>query len=57
MQRPDDTATALKKRLQEYHAKTTPILNYYGPKGTNVVATVNANQGMDGVWAEITEKL
>lgn len=57
MQRSDDTADKLKKRLQEYHNKTQPILNYYGPKGTNVVSTVNANQAMDKVWDEILAKL
>jgi adenylate kinase len=51
MQRPDDTASALIKRLQSYHGETVPILNHYRPGG--VVRAVNANQGMDGVWKEI----
>jgi len=29
MQRPDDTATALVKRLKEYHNMTKPILKHY----------------------------
>jgi adenylate kinase len=44
MQRPDDTATALTKRLQGYHKDTVPILDHYKPKG--VVRVVNANQNM-----------
>jgi len=55
MQRPDDTASALKKRLNEYHSKTIPILKHYEPKGIN--AGVNANQPMDAVWAELESKL
>ena len=50
MQRPDDTASALIKRLQGYHGETVPILDHYKPQG--VVRGVNANQDMDGVWAE-----
>ena len=55
MQRPDDTSTALVKRLQGYHQETVPILNHYKPHG--VVRAVNANQGMDGVWAEVLQSL
>ena len=31
MQRPDDTASALVKRLQSYHKETVPILKHYEP--------------------------
>lgn len=55
MQRPDDTATALVKRLAGYHGETVPILKHYEPKG--VVKTVNANQKMDGVWTEVLASL
>ena len=55
MQRPDDTATALVKRLQGYHNETVPILNHYAPNG--IVKTVNANQKMDGVWGEVLSAL
>ena len=55
MQRPDDTASALVKRLKGYHGETVPILNHYAPKG--IVAEVNANQGMDGVWGEVLTAL
>lgn len=55
MQRSDDTASALLKRLKGYHKDTVPILTHYEPKG--VVRTANANQGMDGVWKEILDAL
>jgi len=51
MQRPDDEPKALVKRLKEYHGQTVPILKHYAPGG--VVETVNANQGMAGVFTEI----
>jgi adenylate kinase len=50
MQRPDDTSSALVKRLAGYHGETVPILEHYAPHG--IVKGVNANQGMDGVWRE-----
>ena len=55
MQRPDDTASALVKRLLGYHSETVPILDHYKPTG--VVSVVNANQGMDGVWGEVLSSL
>merc|ERR1719384_2344868 len=48
MQRADDTATALTKRLKGYHDETVPILNHYEPSG--VIRDVNAKQSMDGIW-------
>jgi adenylate kinase len=55
MQRKDDTASALIKRLQGYHKETVPILKHYSPKG--IVRSVDANQGMEGVWKEVLEAL
>jgi adenylate kinase len=55
MQRKDDTASALTKRLAGYHNETVPILKHYTPNG--IVKSVNANQGMDGVWGEILAAL
>ncbi|GKY94432.1 hypothetical protein MPSEU_000409100 [Mayamaea pseudoterrestris] len=55
IQRPDDTAAALTKRLHGYHKDTVPILDHYKPKG--VVRTVNANQNMDAVWKECLDAL
>ena len=55
IQRPDDTAAALVKRLAGYHGETVPILKHYEPNG--VVRAVNANQKMDGVWGEVLASL
>lgn len=55
MQRPDDTATALVKRLASYHGETVPILDHYKPNG--VVKQVNANQGMADVWKDVLGSL
>lgn len=55
VQRPDDTAGALVKRLKGYHDETVPILKHYNPTG--VVKTVNANQDVDGVWSEVLESI
>jgi len=55
IQRPDDTAQALTKRLASYHGETVPILDHYRPHG--VVKEVNANQSMDGVWNEVLGSL
>jgi len=55
MQRPDDTPTALVKRLNGYHKDTVPILQHYRPKG--IVMSANANQGMEGVWKDVLAAL
>jgi len=49
MQRSDDTAKALVKRLQSYHAETEPILERY----SNCVQRINAFQSMDEVWKDV----
>lgn len=51
MQRPDDTAAALVKRLKEYHEQTEPILERY----KSVCTRINANQTMDAVWADCSK--
>lgn len=39
VKRPDDNATKLKVRLEEFHNKTTPVLEYYRPKvSLNLIA-------------------
>jgi adenylate kinase len=55
MQRPDDTASSLTKRLRGYHMETIPILKHYEPHG--IVRSVNANQDMKKVWDEILAAL
>lgn len=51
MQRSDDTAEALNKRLRSYFNQTVPILDHYRPAG--IVHAVNANQSIDKVWGEV----
>jgi len=53
MQRPDDTAVALVKRLQGYHNETEPILDRY----KKCAHKVNANQSMDKVWNDLEKIL
>lgn len=53
MQRSDDTAEALVKRLKSYHDETEPILARYKA----VVQKVNANQSLDHVWADLEDVL
>merc|ERR1711937_571715 len=53
MQRGDDTAEALVKRLKAYHAETEPILARYAA----VSHRINANQAMHKVWAEVDSVL
>ena len=48
MQRKDDTAEALKKRMASYHKSTSPILEYYRQK--NILASVDAMDKIDNVW-------
>jgi len=47
MQRPDDTAEALKKRLLSYHEETMPVLDHYDS------SAVDANQEPQEVWNDI----
>jgi hypothetical protein len=35
-QRPDDTLEALPKRLEAYHAETSPIIGFFGEGGENM---------------------
>jgi len=55
MQRGDDTAEALKSRLDAYHKQTVPILTHYKPTG--VVSSVDANQSQEEVWTGIKTAL
>merc|ERR1711920_413673 len=54
-QRPDDTAEALKKRLDGYNKQTVPILDHYMPNG--IVRTVDGGRGIHEVTAEVLAKL
>lgn len=51
VQRSDDNADALKKRLVTYHAQTAPVVSYY--KKTGIWSGVDAAQDPKDVWASI----
>ena len=55
IQRKDDTPEVLEKRLNEYHNKTAPIIDYYGKKG--LVKTIQADAPIENVWTQITSAL
>lgn len=50
-QRSDDNAEKVSVRLQEYHGKTAPVLEYYRAKG--LVHVVKGDQTMEMVTAQI----
>lgn len=50
-QRSDDTAQKVTVRLQEYHSKTEPVLEYYRQRG--LVRSVDGDQPMQAVTAAI----
>ena len=55
IQRPDDTAEIVAKRLREYDDNTAPLIEYYGRAGTSV--HIDALQGIDEVTRQIIAAL
>lgn len=55
VQRSDDNADALKKRLHAYHEQTEPIVDFY--KKTGIWAGVDAAQPPTTVWQSILKAL
>ncbi len=55
IQRKDDNEEAVRTRLMAYHNQTSPLAIWYAEKG--LLATVNGNQAMDDVGAEISAVL
>lgn len=51
IQRSDDTAEALKKRLETYHKQTAPVVDYY--RGTGIWKAVDASQEPGQVWKSL----
>ncbi|KAJ9078297.1 adenylate kinase [Entomophthora muscae] len=51
MQRSDDNADALKKRLETYHSQTVPVVGYYKKQGIH--SQVDAAQSANAVWASL----
>lgn len=53
--RPDDTPTALKKRLEDFHTKTEPVLKLFRAK--RLVIDVNGEKDKEAVHKEIWRNL
>ncbi|RIB29553.1 adenylate kinase-domain-containing protein [Gigaspora rosea] len=51
IQREDDNAETLKKRLATYHKQTAPVVDYYKQK--NIWSGVDASQNPEVVWASL----
>ncbi|KAI0202567.1 adenylate kinase-domain-containing protein [Astrocystis sublimbata] len=51
IQRSDDNADALKKRLSTYHAQTFPVVGYY--KDTGIWKGIDASQEPGQVWGNL----
>lgn len=51
IQRSDDNAATLAKRLASYHAQTAPIVGYYEKKG--IWTPIDAAQSPKAVWSQI----
>lgn len=54
-QRKDDTVEQLKVRMDEYDAKTAPIIGYFEPKG--VVEHIDASNNANATFAQVKEAL
>lgn len=55
IQRSDDNAEALKKRLATYHSQTAPVVEYY--KKSGIWQGVDASQKPASVWTDILKCL
>ena len=55
IQRKDDTVEQLKVRMEEYEAKTAPIIGYFEPKG--VVTHIDASKNAEATFAQVKEAL
>lgn len=51
IQRSDDNADALKKRLDTYHKQTTPVVHYY--QNTGIWKAIDASQEPGQVWKSL----
>ncbi|CAI2174770.1 16155_t:CDS:2 [Funneliformis geosporum] len=51
IQRSDDNAQTLKKRLVTYHKQTTPVVDYYKQKG--IWSSIDASQNQNVVWKSL----
>lgn len=53
--RKDDNEESLKKRLEEFHKNTQPVVDYYEKQ--NLVFNINGDQSIDDEYAEISKVL
>ena len=53
--RADDTEQTVTDRINVYHAKTEPLIEFYAKRGKLI--SINGDKGVDEVFAEITQKL
>ncbi|CAK7263785.1 Adenylate kinase [Sporothrix epigloea] len=53
VQRSDDNADALKKRLATYHSQTTPVVDYY--RKTGIWKAIDASQKPGQVWSALLQ--
>jgi len=50
-QRDDDKEETIKKRLEEYQAKTAPLIDYY--KGKGILHSINGTGSIDEIFAKV----
>jgi adenylate kinase len=55
IQRKDDNADTLRRRMQAYHGQTAPILDYYNKK--HILKTIDAMQPIKNVTQNLDEIL
>jgi adenylate kinase len=55
IQRADDNETTIKQRLQIYHARTQPLIEYYGNRG--IVAIISGVGDVKEIFEKITKVL
>ena len=55
IQRPDDTAQTVRKRLQVYADRTAPLIDYYASKG--LIRRVDASKSIDAVRSAVLERM
>jgi adenylate kinase len=55
IQRPDDTARTVRKRLQVYADRTAPLIDYYATK--DLIHRVDASRSIDEVRGAVVERL
>ena len=55
IQRPDDNAQTVRKRLQVYADRTAPLVDYYAAKG--LIGRIDASQSIDDVRGAVLKRV